>query len=307
VLYEIRRLYCSCLNSPFSICDTITPMSLLRIGDFSQLAQVSTRALRLYDELNLLKPAHVEAITGYRFYALEQLPRLNRILALKDLGFSLEQISVMLTDDLTAKELGEMLAKKQIELEEQLQQGQKQIARLAARLRQIEAEGKISPYEVLVKEIPPLTAASVRRIVPTLNDAEKYRADMFRALYRGLAEQHIQPESPELAIYHNREYVEEEIDVELATAISPKKASRLSLDGEPALRELAFTPLMATTIHHGHFADVGQGITALCTWAAQNNYAPAGAFREIHLFGRELDLASFENVTVEMQLSIEKK
>lgn len=282
-------------------------MSLLRIGDFSQLAQVSTRALRLYDELNLLKPAHVEHLTSYRFYSLDQLPRLNRILALKDLGFSLEQIANILTDDLTAQQLSDMLAKKQIELEKQLEDGQRQIARVAARQRQIEAEGKISPYEILVKEIPPLAIASVRRIVPALNDAEKFRADMFRALYQGLAEQRIQPESPELAIYHNREYVEEEIDVELATAVSPKMTRRFSPNREPAAHTLAFSPLMATTVHHGHFADVGHAITALCVWAAQNDYVPAGAYREIHLFGRELDLASFENVTVEIQLPIEKK
>ncbi|MBI5824682.1 MAG: MerR family transcriptional regulator [Chloroflexi bacterium] len=282
-------------------------MTLLRIGDFSQLAQVSTRALRLYDELNLLKPAHVEHFTSYRFYSLDQLPRLNRILALKDLGFSLEQIATMLTDDLTAQQLSDMLAMKQIELEKQLEDGRMQIARVTARQRQIEAEGKISPYEILVKEIPPLAIASVRRIVPTLNDADKVRTDMLHALYQGLSEQRIQPESPELAIYHNREYVEEEIDVELATAVSPKMTRRFSPNREPASHTLAFSPLMATTIHHGHFANVGQAITALCTWAAQNEYAPAGAYREIHLFGRELDLANFENVTVEIQLPIEKK
>ncbi|MBI3241252.1 MAG: MerR family transcriptional regulator [Chloroflexi bacterium] len=282
-------------------------MTLLRIGDFSQLAQVSTRALRLYDELNLLKPAHVEHFTSYRFYSLDQLPRLNRILALKDLGFSLEQIATMLTDDLTAQQLSDMLAMKQIELEKQLEDGRMQIARVTARQRQIEAEGKISPYEIIVKEIPPLAIASVRRIVPTLNNADKVRADMLHALYQGLSEQRIQPESPELAIYHNREYVEEEIDVELATAVSPKMTRRFSPNREPASHTLAFSPLMATTIHHGHFANVGQAITALCTWAAQNNYAPAGAYREIHLFGRELDLANFENVTVEIQLPIEKK
>ncbi|MFN8413568.1 MAG: MerR family transcriptional regulator [Anaerolineales bacterium] len=280
---------------------------LLRIGDFSQLAQVSTRTLRLYDELNLIKPAHVDHLTGYRSYSLEQLPRLNRILVLKDLGFSLEQIADMLTADLSTEQLSDMLAKKRSELEYQLAEGQNQIARVTARLRQIEAEGKVSPYEVLVKEIPPLVIASVRRTIPNLNDAEKYRADIFRILYQGLAEQHVQPESPELAIYHNSEYVEEELDVELATVISPKMNRRLLPGREPALRTLALTPLMATTIHHGSFADVAQAITALCAWAAQNDYSPAGTYREIHLFGRETELVSFDQVTVEMQVPIEKK
>ena len=55
---------------------------MLKIGDFSQLAQVSVRALRIYDEMGLLKPVHVDRFSGYRYYEAEQLPRLNRIIAL---------------------------------------------------------------------------------------------------------------------------------------------------------------------------------------------------------------------------------
>ena len=62
---------------------------LFKIGDFSQIGQVSVRMLRHYDELGLLKPAYVDRLTDYRYYSLEQLPKLNRLLALKDLGFSL--------------------------------------------------------------------------------------------------------------------------------------------------------------------------------------------------------------------------
>ncbi len=65
---------------------------MLRIGDFARLAHVSIRTLRLYDENGLLKPARIDPFTDYLYYEFEQLPRLNRILALKDLGFSLDQI-----------------------------------------------------------------------------------------------------------------------------------------------------------------------------------------------------------------------
>ena len=64
---------------------------MLKIGDFSKLSQVSIKALRLYDQIGLLKPTVVDNYTAYRYYSASQLPRLNRILAFKDLGFSLEQ------------------------------------------------------------------------------------------------------------------------------------------------------------------------------------------------------------------------
>ena len=61
-------------------------------GEFSKISRVSKRLLHHYDEIGLLKPAHIDPSTGYRYYSANQLSRLNRILALKDLGLSLEQM-----------------------------------------------------------------------------------------------------------------------------------------------------------------------------------------------------------------------
>ena len=71
---------------------------MFRIGEFAQIAQVSGRQLRFYDQLGLLRPAHTDPQTGYRYYSIRQLPRLNSILALKELGLSLEQIGPLLDE-----------------------------------------------------------------------------------------------------------------------------------------------------------------------------------------------------------------
>src|SRR5260370_18750347 len=80
---------------------------MLKIGDFSKVSLVSVKALRYYDELGLLKPARVDALTGYRYYSASQLPRLNRILVLKDLGLSLQQIAHLLDQELTPDQIFE--------------------------------------------------------------------------------------------------------------------------------------------------------------------------------------------------------
>jgi MerR HTH family regulatory protein len=54
---------------------------MFRIGEFAQIAQVSSRQLRFYDQLGLLQPARTDSQTGYRYYSVKQLPRLNSILA----------------------------------------------------------------------------------------------------------------------------------------------------------------------------------------------------------------------------------
>ena len=54
--------------------------------------QVTVKTLRHYESLGLLIPAEVDDSSGYRYYTISQMQRLNSILALKNLGFSLEEI-----------------------------------------------------------------------------------------------------------------------------------------------------------------------------------------------------------------------
>src|SRR5918993_365536 len=72
------------------------------IGDFASYGRVSVRMLRHYDAIGLMPPAYVDPATGYRTYDAGQLSRLNRIVALKDLGFTLEPVIQPLYERLVA-------------------------------------------------------------------------------------------------------------------------------------------------------------------------------------------------------------
>jgi phosphoribosylaminoimidazole-succinocarboxamide synthase len=120
---------------------------MLKIGDFARLCQLPVGTLRYYDDLDLLRPAHVDALTGYRYYSVEQLPRLNRLLALKDLGFSLEQIARVLNDGVTPEQLRGMLMLARAEAEHRLGAEQDRLHRIEARLREIEQEGHMPVSE----------------------------------------------------------------------------------------------------------------------------------------------------------------
>src|SRR5512134_633312 len=132
---------------------------MLKIGDFSKLAHVTIKTLRHYDRLGLLQPIWVDRYTGYRYYAIEQLPRLNRILALKDLGFSLSQIQELVQVELPAQRMRQLFDQKQRELQHLLAEEQARLKRVAERLRQIEQEGSLPAYEVTLKSIPAQLAA----------------------------------------------------------------------------------------------------------------------------------------------------
>ena len=283
---------------------------MLKIGDFSQLAQVSVRALRIYDEMGLLKPVHVDKFTGYRYYEAGQLPRLNRIIALKDLGLTLDQIAQLLKDDLSAEQLRGMLMMKQADLEQELKEGKLRLMRVAARLRQIEREGAVSPYEVTVKEVHPLTIASAKIALATLEEIVHVRCGMYDAVYRWLDENQFTPLEPELAIYDNAEYVETGINMEVGAIVEEKvwrNRNRLKVQMSGVeLHQLPAVPEMASVIHHGKLLEVGDAIGALFQWVGENGYEACGAYRELHLFGRENNCEDEDNVTVEIQLPFRK-
>jgi DNA-binding transcriptional MerR regulator len=279
---------------------------MFRIGDFSRLAQVTVRTLRLYDELGLLKPAQIDKFTDYRYYTIEQLPRLNRILAFKDLGFSLEQIADLLNGKLSEGQLRTMLTEKQTEIERELVASSARLARVTARLKQIDHEGQPSSYDVVLKTAEPLWIASVRGLVPKLEMMQTVRYERLTTLYAALAEGGCKAQEPEIFMYHNSEYTEIDIDMEAATAIGQAEAERVQSISTLTIRELPAAEQVVSTIHYGQPSDVTQAIVALFAWIGANGLTSVGAIREHHLHWRECELTqeNFTSVTMEVQIPV---
>lgn len=278
-----------------------------KIGDFSQLGQVSVRTLRLYDELELIKPAETDKWTGYRYYTLDQLPRLNRILALKDLGLSLEQIAHLLKHDLPAKQMRGMLSQKQAELERELAETKMRMMRVEARLRQIENEDAPPKYEVTLREASAFTIASLRLLVPHVQDMATVRHPTLNNLYSALGEQNIKPLEPEIFLYHRREYHDENIDMEVATAVEPSVLKNFPNGiGKVTVRELAAAASVASVIHHGELWRIPDAIVALYAWVGMNGLQSAGAYREFHHGWRENQAPGDDlcDITLELQLPV---
>src|ERR1700761_3595120 len=92
--------------------------AMLNIGEFARLGQVSPRMLRHYDEIGMLRPERTDPSNGYRRYGARQLSRLHRILALRDLGFTLEQIREILEENPPVEQLRGMLRMRQAQIEQ---------------------------------------------------------------------------------------------------------------------------------------------------------------------------------------------
>jgi DNA-binding transcriptional MerR regulator/effector-binding domain-containing protein len=214
---------------------------MFRIGDFSRIARVSARLLRFYDEIGLLAPAHADPQSGYRFYAVAQLERLNRITVLKELGFSLEQIAGILQRNLSPAELRAMLELRRSDVEQTLAQEQQRLRHIETRLRQIEAEGTLSVDDVVLRAEPARRLLSMRRTVASFAEA--------RGLIGALREQSrdLLPRShgcPLVAVAHSTQFETDDIDVEFGWSLGnlqPKvpKTSVLALSELPAVDRMA--------------------------------------------------------------------
>ncbi|MGW2104726.1 MerR family transcriptional regulator [Streptomyces olivaceoviridis] len=82
---------------------------MFTIGDFARHGRVSVRMLRHYDATGLLRPAHVDPASGYRHYTAAQLARLDRIIALKDLGLTMKQVRDIVDEKVDPEDIGPVI------------------------------------------------------------------------------------------------------------------------------------------------------------------------------------------------------
>ena len=270
---------------------------MFKIGEFSKLSQVTVKTLRYYDQIGLLQPAEVDRFTGYRQYSASQLPRLNRILALKDLGLSLDQIGQLLEEKLPPDQIRGILRLKQVEIQTQVAEEQARLARVEQRLRQIEQEETMSAQEVVIKKVPAQAVASVRAVIPTYGDI----GQLFGEVFAHLGQHGATPAGPAIGLYYDDEYRERDVDAEAAMPVS----SSLPDGDRVKRRKLPAVDTMACIIHEGSFDTLGETFTQVMTWIEANGYRIAGPNREVYIEWAQPGEDPSGNIT-EIQFPVDK-
>ena len=270
-------------------------------GEFARMAQVSQRQLRHWDDFGLLRPQKVDAQTGWRYYSVSQLTALNRIVALKELGLSLDQIRRFIEDDVSLDEMQGMLLLRKAEIEQQVLAELSRVRTIESRLKQIRESGQ-HVRDVVVKHIPEQMYLGMRSIVPDWESTLKVWEDVTPLL----------PEPPNdvygdfLGILHadgvTTDYFDMEVGRILRTSSHPPLTTQ---DGQPfTIRQLPASE-MATFVHKGSAYEAHIGFGAVGEWAELNDYAFAGPMRGIIVEPFRFDNA--ENMVVEIQFPIQKR
>ncbi|MBP2654757.1 MAG: transcriptional regulator, MerR family [Firmicutes bacterium] len=279
---------------------------MFRIGDFSKIAKVSIRMLRHYDQIGLLKPAYIEATSGYRSYSINQLPQLNRIIFLKDIGFSLNEISELIDDNISLEEMKRMLLKRQKDLENEISMAQLNLSSVMERLRTIENEREIPLYDITVKSAESYSVAAFRNIVPHVREMCIYCYNMYSKLYEELNKLKISTIGPEITFYYNEEYSETDLDMEVSIVIAGNLVEIDKIkESELTFKKISSQEKVASLIYSGSYEGVEGAIIELLKWIGSNNWEVMGELREIHFSGpAHVDGIVQEHAVIELQIPI---
>lgn len=277
---------------------------MFRIGEFSQIARVSGRLLRYYDSIGLLRPEHTDIATGYRYYSAAQLPRLNRILALKDLGLSLDQIAKLVDDRVSTDEIRGMLMLKKAEIEQSLHEEAMRLRHVESRLRQIEEQGQLGDYDVVLKPGLARPFLSVRETFPHLTDAFA----TVQAVAQTAIKQVPAAVRENMIVVAHSDFDEEDLDLEIGFTLTQEFGKKsIALPGGLALstHELPAVETLATLARTGPGSETHLATGALGLWMEANGYTVVGPCREMFI-EVPFQKPEQEDVVMEIQFPVTK-
>ena len=251
---------------------------MFSIGEFARHGRVSVRMLRHYDAIGLIRPACVDPATGYRSYQASQLDDLNRVIALKELGFTLQQVQAILEEKVSAAELRGMLKLRRAEIQASIEAETTRLARVEARLLTIEDGARVPADGVVVKRLAPVRVAELagvaagyepEAITPVIQP-------LYHDLWQRLCSADIPAAGPAVAYYEDTP--EGGILVHAAVPL----AAEAPVAGV-SIVDLPEVGSAAAIIHHGSMDDVLPTGQALARWIDANGYHSAGYAREVTL------------------------
>ncbi|MDP1932038.1 MAG: MerR family transcriptional regulator [Gammaproteobacteria bacterium] len=272
---------------------------MFRIGDFSRIARVSCRLLRYYDEISLLSPHYVDGDSGYRYYSAAQLPRLNRILVLRELGLSLGQIARVMEDNLSPSELRAMLLLRRSDVERAVEAESDRLRLIEVSIAQIDNNGELSTDDVIMRSEPAHLFLSLRRTVDSFAHARVLIRELHEAVHGRV---HSSALGSLVAVAHATEFEADLFDVEIGFTLTetvPVAPTGL------ILRELEPMHTAAVCVRVGPPEHAHLVTGRIGAFVEASGYELAGSNREFFLQRPRLDHT--EDWVVEMQFPIRKR
>lgn len=255
---------------------------MFRIGEFSKIAQVPASLLRYYDDIGLFTPIRSDRDTGYRYYSVEQLSQLNRILALKDLGLALEQIKRLVLEQVSPEEIRGMLSLRKAQIEQTLQAETVRLRAVESRLQQLERGEASQDDDVVLKSLAAQPFLSLRHHFQDLEQTFAMIQQMNIAVAKQVKTKSL---GRFAAVVHSELYEEKNWDLEFGFYLNQALDLTVPLPNGTTLgvRELEPVEMALTAVRYGGPENGHLCYSAIGTWAEKHQYELIGPGREVFI------------------------
>lgn len=271
---------------------------MFKIGEFSKLTQVSIRMLRYYDEIGLLKPAKVDLFTGYRMYSAEQIPMLQKIVLLRDTKFTTLEIKDIIQRCNDVDIIYELKEKK-IQINNEIAKEKQRIDKIDSAIKEIKEKKFKIHCNINFKKVDKMLILSTRDRIPTYF----HEGILWERLCGFIRRENIsikQDIYDNIAIYHDIEHKDENVDVEVGVVVNKIGENK---DGF-IYREVEPVPKMAYAMVYGPYTNLTRAYEELAYWIESHNEHMADKpSRQIcHISGEHVD--NSEEYLTEIQIPL---
>lgn len=273
---------------------------MLTIGEFSKICEVSTKTLRYYDEIGLIKPSEINPENGYRYYSIKQLETMLLINRLKLYHFSLEQIrELIVVEEKRNDILCYKLCKKKQEIKNQLQAYTTMIEQLNQDISALKQGNSLlsylDPIDIQLVENPAIHLLSIRKLVLKCEFFQQYQ-DSFHFLLKKVMLDQLTINAPARVLFHSDEFNPFGLDTEFAIPV--EQCTSQTRDFLPGL-------CLKTTLY-GSYTNLPSIYAMQCEWAQQNGYKNNGPLYEVYCVD-PMETAREEDLVTEIYYPVKKK
>ncbi|UYP01313.1 MerR family transcriptional regulator [Oceanotoga sp. DSM 15011] len=270
---------------------------MLSIGEFSKICEVSTKTLRYYDEIDLIKPIEVNPDNNYRYYSVDQIKTMFLIIRLKEYDFSLEEIKeILIKENLSLKEdLSESLKLKRKNMNQKLKNIKMTLKQIEKDIQTLENDQNIIKYPEIKIEIiktQPLNILYIKEKIDYKNGYFKY----FKKLYEKLIYHKLTANGYPITIYHSKEYNPDGNETEFAIPVKEKTPKTRILKGETC----------AKSTLKGPYPDLKFVYAKLTEWIETKKYKLSSSPYEIYITNPN-ETKNLENLITEVYFPIKKE
>jgi len=253
---------------------------LLSIGTFVDMSRLSLKALRLYEQLDILRPIHTDPQNGYRYYGPEQFPRARMIRNLRDMDMPLAEIRRVLTVADVSLAQAELVIRQYLEMRTQQLEQIQQLARQFT--QQLRSEANTMSLTVEIKDIPTQQIISITRRHKADGLGKQEEQDI-GALFGLAGEQGVKPDGAPFGIYHGPVSETEDGPVETCLVVEGKVEGKGNIEAKQL--EGGKAACVVITGDQCHYPELLAGYDAAVDWIQKNGFETTQPPREVWYTG----------------------